>query len=109
MQERRAELGTLIRRHGPTLDDVVDLLDVGSMRLVELDGDSDRIEQLTERVETGRIAVDALATRLTASRAAAAARLSDAVSAELGALAMPDARVVIEITDRELARRGAIR
>ena len=38
IQERRAALATLIRRYGPTLDDVIDHLETGSSRLVELDG-----------------------------------------------------------------------
>jgi DNA repair protein RecN (Recombination protein N) len=40
LQERRAELASLARRYGPTLDDVVDYLDSGSSRLVELDSDA---------------------------------------------------------------------
>jgi DNA repair protein RecN (Recombination protein N) len=50
--------------------------------------------------------VDELASRLTAGRVAAASALSAAVSTELNALAMPDARVTIEVTERELNSTG---
>lgn len=101
VNERRAALTDLARRFGPSLDDVIELLDIGSARLLELDQDDDRIADLTEEVERGAAAVDALADRLTALRTAAAARLADAVTAELAALAMPDARLTVSLEQRD--------
>lgn len=101
VQERRAQLATLTRKYGPTLPDVIDKLESGSARLFELDGDSERIEQLSREVEADRELVVELAGELSAQRAAAAGRLGSAVSAELGALAMADARVIVEVTERE--------
>jgi DNA repair protein RecN (Recombination protein N) len=101
VQERRAQLATLTRKYGPTLSDVIDRLESGSARLFELDGDSERIEQLAREVEADYGLVTQLATELSAQRAAAADRLGSAVSAELGALAMADARVVVEVTERD--------
>jgi DNA repair protein RecN (Recombination protein N) len=106
IQERRATLGGLIRRYGPSLDEVIDYLESGSTRLLELDNDADRIEQLGAEVEAGLARVRDLAARLTELRRAAATRLQDAVSAELQALAMPDARLTIEIDERELTLTG---
>ncbi|WP_395638550.1 DNA repair protein RecN [Pseudolysinimonas sp.] len=106
IQERRATLNGLIRRYGPTLDDVVDYLESGSTRLLELDSDADRIEQLGIEVDEGLARVHELAARLTELRRAAAARLEDAVSAELRELAMPDARLTIEVTERDLTLTG---
>jgi DNA repair protein RecN (Recombination protein N) len=106
LQERRSELASLARRYGPTLDDVVDYLDSGSSRLVELDSDADRIEALTAEVDADRRRVDELADALTERRRDAAVRLADAVSAELGALAMPDARLTIDVVARELSLTG---
>jgi DNA repair protein RecN (Recombination protein N) len=106
LQERRSELASLARRYGPTLDDVVDYLDSGSSRLVELDSDADRIEALTAEVEADRRRVDELADALSERRRDAAARLADAVSAELGALAMPDARLTIDVAPRDLSLTG---
>jgi DNA repair protein RecN (Recombination protein N) len=99
VQERRAELGALIRKHGPTLDDVIDYVDAGSGRLLELDNDSDRIELLRDEVEAGRARLAGLAERLSELRHAYATRLSERVTAELGALAMPDARLTVEVQD----------
>ncbi|GHF10790.1 DNA repair protein RecN [Pseudolysinimonas yzui] len=106
IQERRATLNALIRRYGPSLDDVIDYLESGSTRLLELDSDADRIEQLGAEVEAGLARVHDLAARLTELRREAATRLQEAVSAELQALAMPDARLTIEIEERELTLTG---
>lgn len=106
IQERRAALNSLIRRYGPTLDDVVDHLEQGSTRLLELDGDADRIEQLGAEVEAGLARVHELAAALTELRRDAASRLEQAVSVELQALAMPDARLTIDLAERELSLTG---
>jgi DNA repair protein RecN (Recombination protein N) len=101
VNERRAELGALVRKYGPTLDDTIDYLESGSTRLLELDHDSDRIESLGADVAADRERVVRIAARLTEMRRDAAARLSEAVTAELGSLAMPNARLVAEVSDRE--------
>lgn len=106
IQERRATLNLLVRRYGPTLDDVIDHLESGSTRLLELDGDADRVAQLEVEVETGLARVHDLAARLGELRREAAARLEEAVTAELRALAMPDARLAIEVAERELTLTG---
>jgi len=100
LQERRAELAALVRKYGHTLDDVIDYLDQGSGRLLELDTDSDRIEALVDEVAADQALVVELAGRLSAVRTAAAARLADRVTAELGALAMPNARLTVQVEDR---------
>ncbi|GAA2059142.1 DNA repair protein RecN [Leifsonia soli] len=101
VQERRSELAILIRKYGPTLDDVIRTLETGSLRLLELDGDADRIGELTQEVEADEALVAELAAELSAERTEAAARLSAAVTDELSALAMPDARIVVEVTQRD--------
>jgi DNA repair protein RecN (Recombination protein N) len=106
IQERRATLGGLIRRYGPSLDDVIDYLESGSTRLLELDNDADRIAQLGAEVDAGLARVHQLAAGLTELRREAAMRLQDAVSAELQALAMPDARLTIDVEVRELTLTG---
>jgi DNA repair protein RecN (Recombination protein N) len=100
LQERRADLAALVRKYGPTLDDVIDYLDQGSGRLLELDTDSDRIEALVDEVAADEALVVELAGRLTAVRTAAAARLAERVTAELGALAMPNATLAVQVDDR---------
>ena len=97
VEERRAVLGRLIRSHG-SLDAAIALLESGSERLAELDDDGARIERLTSEREAAESALDADASALTAARTEAAARLAAAVTEELHALAMPDARVEMAVT-----------
>ncbi|MDZ8172457.1 DNA repair protein RecN [Microbacterium xanthum] len=97
VEERRAILGALIREHG-SLEAAIDLLDSGSARLAELDDDGDRLERLSAERDAASRALDAAADELTEARTAAAARLGEAVSAELHDLAMPDASVTVAVT-----------
>ncbi len=111
IQQRRAELGALIRKHGQSLDETIDFLDVGSSRLLELDNDSTRVEQLRAEVDDDLRKVVALAQRLTAIRTAAAEELSHRVTDELTALAMADAAITVEIDsggDYSLAGRDQV-
>lgn len=97
VEERRAALGTLIRAHG-SLEDALALWQTGSARLAELDDDGERLERLEAERDAARVELDAHADALTAARSAAAARLGDAVTEELHALAMPDARLEVSVT-----------
>ena len=97
VEERRAVLGTLVRAHG-SLDAAIALLETGSARLAELDDDGDRIERLTTERDAAASALDDAANSLTAARSEAAARLGESVTAEMRALAMPDARVEVSVT-----------
>jgi DNA repair protein RecN (Recombination protein N) len=106
IQERRAVLASLARRYGPSLDEVIDHLESGSARLLELDGDADRIAVLEQEVAADGARVEELAARLTGIRRDAASRLGAAVTAELGSLAMPDARLAVEVEERELTLTG---
>ena len=107
IQERRAELNTLMRKYGPTLDDVLALVNSGSARLLELDGDSERITELAEEVNADHALVIRGAEALHKLREEAAQRLSAAVTEELAALAMPDAQLFVKVTQgEELAVHG---
>ncbi len=97
VEERRAVLGGLIRTHG-SVDAALNLLETGSARLLELDDDGARIERLTAEREAAASALDLDAAALTGARAAAAEQLGAAVTEELHALAMPDARVVVSVS-----------
>ncbi|MDO9590829.1 MAG: DNA repair protein RecN, partial [Microcella sp.] len=101
VQQRRAELGVLMRKYGPTLDEVIDYLDSGSTRLLELDHDSDRITALRAEVDGDRGQVMALAERLSDLRRVAGIRLSERVTGELAALAMGAARITVEVAQRD--------
>ena len=100
VQERRAELTALARKYAGGLDEAIDFLDTGSSRLLELDGDSDHIDRLRADVDADRYRVEELAVQLTVIRESAAASLGADVTSELGALAMPDASLIVEIESR---------
>lgn len=97
VEERRAVLNSLVRAHG-SLDAAISLLESGSARLAELDDDGDRVERLRTELADAREALDARAATLTAARTQAAAQLAEAVTDELHALAMPDARLLVEVS-----------
>jgi len=96
VDERRGVLAALARVHG-TVDAAIALLETGSARLLELDDDGDRIERLVARRDAAAADLDAAAEALTAARSEAAARLGAAVTEELHALALPDAKLTVEV------------
>ncbi len=96
--ERRAQLRELARRYGPTLADVINYDAAGVARLLELDTDDETIDALTEEVSALDAQLAAAAERLTNVRAEGAQRFGEAVTHELAALAMPGARIHIDIT-----------
>ncbi|PRX90933.1 DNA replication and repair protein RecN [Allonocardiopsis opalescens] len=104
VQERRALLNQLVRKYAaPTpegeggVEGVLAWARESAARLAELDGDDERIEELTAEVAELEGSVAELADRLTAIRAAAAERFGAEVTAELAALAMPHARVAVRV------------
>ena len=99
IQERRAVLNTLIRKYGPTLDDVIKLRETASDRLLELDSSSDLVEKLTQQVEIEHKAMTEAALKLSSARLNAAKNLADQVTAELAALAMSGSTLVVDVTD----------
>lgn len=100
VQERRAVLGDLIRRYGPSLDDVIAYLETSQIRLLELDTDEEKIQSLADQVESDQAELVRRAARLTEVRTRTADALGEKVTDELAALAMPDARLVVVVSDR---------
>ncbi|MDP3952165.1 DNA repair protein RecN [Microbacterium sp.] len=105
VEERRAALTTLIRSHG-SLDEALELWQTGSARLAELDDDDDRLERLQAERDAARTALDDAAAALTSARTEAAARLGAAVTKELHALAMPDARLEVAVREGAESTHG---
>ncbi|MCB8903576.1 MULTISPECIES: DNA repair protein RecN [unclassified Streptomyces] len=104
VEERRAALTQLTRKYGRDGEGMVAVLawaEESAGRLGELDGDDDRIEELTAERDRLRDDLSVLAQRLTDARTEAADRFADAVTAELASLAMPHARVSFDIRQTE--------
>ncbi len=105
IEARRADLNKLMRKYAPSIDEVIAWSAEARSRLERLGGDDSRIEELENEVVELEHRVASLASELSESRRKAAKKLSSQVSAELKALAMPDAKLVIEVN--ELDEPGA--
>ncbi|MER6780078.1 MULTISPECIES: DNA repair protein RecN [unclassified Streptomyces] len=101
VEERRAALTQLTRKYGDSIDSVLEWAERGSARLLELDGDDERITELTAERDGLRAELSLLAQALTDARVEAATRFASAVTQELASLAMPHARVTIDIRQVE--------
>ncbi|MFF5145579.1 DNA repair protein RecN [Streptomyces sp. NPDC013157] len=101
VEERRAALTALTRKYGENIDAVLAWAEQGAARLTELDGDDERIDELTAERDALRVELGGLAQALTDARTEAAERFAAAVTAELGSLAMPHARVSFAIRQTE--------
>ncbi|MDZ5620084.1 DNA repair protein RecN [Nocardioides sp. HM23] len=101
VSERRASLVALTRKYGDCVDAVLAWAEQATRRLLELDATDETIERLAAERVTLRSALAEAAAILTAARREAAERLSTAVTEELALLAMPDARMEIQVRERE--------
>jgi DNA repair protein RecN (Recombination protein N) len=112
VQERRAALNRVVRSYGSEasgsetgeeqVDEITAVLDWSrraATRVVELDGDDEKIAALAAEEAALAAEVAELAARLSELRHEAAERFAADVTAELAALAMPHARVSAAITD----------
>ena len=108
VESRRAELATLVRKYAPSIDEVLEWAETGRARLADLGDDGNRIESLEAELTELEARLKDTAAGLTKLRTDAAAELSGRVSEELAALAMPDARLVINVEGGgELGPHGA--
>lgn len=108
VHQRRADLDRLIRLYGPDIDAVLAWAEEARARLSTLQSDADRIEQLTAELGTVESQLWEDAAGLRRRRQQAGERLAEAVSVELAALAMPHARIVVEVAPAdELGPHGA--
>lgn len=103
IEERRAALTHLTRKYGEDIDAVLAWSQESAVRLAELEGDDDRIGELTAERDALRAELGDLAQALTDARTASAERFAEAVTAELAELAMPHARVTVAIRQSEVA------
>ncbi|MBJ3812862.1 DNA repair protein RecN [Streptomyces flavofungini] len=97
VEERRAALTQLTRKYGQDVGAVLAWAEDGSARLVELEGDDDRLAGLTAERDALSAELAGLARALTDARVEAASRFAAAVTEELASLAMPHARVTIDV------------
>jgi DNA repair protein RecN (Recombination protein N) len=96
-QRRRAELGTLTRSYGADVTEVLAWADASGRRLLELEGGDDRVGALVAEQDALDARLAELAARITGARRDAAGVLAEAVSSELGGLAMTGARLEVVV------------
>ena len=97
VSERRAALTALTRKYGDTIAEVLAWAEQSAARLTDLDDTDGRIERLREESARLRADLATTATALTKARVTAAKALGTQVSDELTLLAMPDARLTVEV------------
>jgi DNA repair protein RecN (Recombination protein N) len=95
--ERQSVLAGLTRKYGETVADVLAWSERAGIRLLALDHDEERIDALRAERDRLRAELGRVAGELSAAREAAARRFAEAVTAELSALAMPHARLVVDV------------
>lgn len=108
VQERRALITSLLRKYGPTLDELLAYQDKASNRLLELDSSTDEIDRLGSEVTALQESLIQQAAEITRLRTAAASKLADEVTGELRNLAMAGSSLVVSVTPAgELTTNGA--
>ncbi len=103
VEERRAALTQLTRKYGEDISAVLSWSEESAARLAELEGDDERIGELTAERDTLLSELTVLAQQLTDARTDAAKRFADAVTEELSELAMPHARVTFALRRTDAA------
>jgi DNA repair protein RecN (Recombination protein N) len=97
IEDRRAALAKLVRKYAPSIDEVLVWAENARVRFDELQDDSTRIEALEAEVARTEAELKKQAATISKIRGKAAKDLSARVSAELKALAMADATLVITL------------
>lgn len=97
VQQRRAQLTDLTRSYGETIDEVMAWSSAASKRVMELEGDDDRIGELERAVAELETERAAAAKKLSTARRKAAKTLSARIGEELSHLAMGSATVVVGV------------
>jgi DNA repair protein RecN (Recombination protein N) len=104
---RQAELKALTRKYAADIDGVLGWAETARERLAGLDTSDEALAALAARRDELARALAEHATAVTAAREEAAARLAADTTAELGGLAMPDARLLVAVAPREAAAGAA--
>ncbi|MDO4919877.1 DNA repair protein RecN [Kocuria sp.] len=101
VENRRSALRRLTKKYGATIDEVLEWAERARAQLDELVVDPQREEELRAEGEALHASLTRHAEKLLALRRTAAEKLATAVSAELTALAMPNACLVVAVEPAE--------
>ena len=101
VQNRLAQLKNLTRKYGADITEVLDWAQASRARLNTLTDDPTRQENLEAELVTLRQKLGEQSQALLEARRGAARILAEAVSEELTALAMPNAFLIVEVSEAE--------
>ena len=95
LEERLQVLDRLKRKHGGSIEAVLEHAESCRSRIEEIDGADERNEALEAELDAARESRAGIAAELSSARAGAAAELSERVAAELEQLAMSGAKLEV--------------
>jgi len=98
VEQRRSRLSAIRKSYGASIEDVLRWRDQAAEQIAGLDDSTDRIEQLTRQVYEYGQEASRNAQHLSDLRRQAAADMTTSVQTELAALAMPGARLEVQIS-----------
>ncbi|MFI5955890.1 DNA repair protein RecN [Cryptosporangium sp. NPDC051539] len=103
VHERRAQLAGLTRKYADSIDGVLAWAQQAAAKLDDLDTSEEALDALRVRRDELAAELAKTAAALSGARSAAAERFGEQVTAELTGLAMPHARVVAAVSQKEVA------
>jgi DNA repair protein RecN (Recombination protein N) len=106
-EDRLALLGTLKRKYGDSIEDIVSFHKDASARRETLDNLLRSAQDIEERIETAKTAVAAAGAMLTANRTKAAAGIAKRAVVHLRDLGFSDPVVRFEFSEHEASRWGS--
>ena len=106
LRERRALIASLKRKYGSTVSEVIAFGEAATRRMNEIGSSQMRLAAIEDEIATAMRDADAVATQLSKRRRKAAKELAKVVSAELPALALPNAVFEISCEPGELSETG---
>jgi DNA repair protein RecN (Recombination protein N) len=104
LQQRKQGINALIKKYGigterdSAYEEMIANYDQAQLRIEDLSGGTDRITQLEAELLTHFTQMKTLALELHRKRVSYAVELSKAITAELSALSMPNAQVLVEVS-----------
>lgn len=108
IQSRRSTLTTLARRFNCDYDELADLADVFTERLLELDNSEEALDNLRVEIEALESEARKLAIQMSEIRSRAGEQLAIEVTRELAGLAMSNSSLVVQVVSSEQLRPHGI-
>lgn len=109
LQARKADLALLLKRYGvgsekeQSFENLVLEGNIAAEKLKDLAGGDSRLAELEKERGSKFVNLQGAAKVLSEKRRAAALQISEAITKELGALAMPSAKVIVEVSSSDPA------